>query len=290
MPREFQAGSRHKVAGVVILYNPQIAALDNIGTYIDQIDKLFVVDNSDIVDSQVVQSLQKRKNVIYIWNQQNLGIARALNIGAMNAIRDGYEYLLTMDQDSNAPAGMVAGLLKCLQTHDFSTVGILSPFHVTRNVPPPNKTGCSEVLVVMTSGNLLNLRIFDTVGPFMEDLFIDCVDHEYCLRLRQNGYKVIQSNVTLLAHDLGDIRIHSFMNVKFAATHHSALRRYFITRNRFYVMNKYKSQFPDYYLQQRTAFRRELLGIILFEKQKTKKMWSIIKGYLDYRKGFTQVS
>ncbi len=38
----------------------------------------------------------------------------------------------------------------------------------------------------------------------MEDLFIDSVDTEYCLRLKKNGYRVVRLNEAILYHPLGD--------------------------------------------------------------------------------------
>jgi rhamnosyltransferase len=39
-------------------------------------------------------------NVLYYPNYQNFGIAKALNIGCQKALDEGYEWVLTMDQDS----------------------------------------------------------------------------------------------------------------------------------------------------------------------------------------------
>jgi len=52
----------------------------------------------------------------------------------------------------------------------------------------------------MTSGNLLNLHAVKQIGGFSEDLFIDRVDQEYCLRLRMNNFRVIQVNFVVFDH------------------------------------------------------------------------------------------
>ena len=48
-----------KVAGVVVLYHPDESVLENIKTYIDDIDLLFAVDNSDKKNIKIVESLKK---------------------------------------------------------------------------------------------------------------------------------------------------------------------------------------------------------------------------------------
>ena len=85
-----------KLAGVVVLYEPGDCVLNNINSYIDSLETLYIVDNSSSNNSKKF----KGKKIRYIYNKGNLGIAEALNIGAKRAIKDGYKWLLTMDQDS----------------------------------------------------------------------------------------------------------------------------------------------------------------------------------------------
>ena len=68
-----------------------------------------------------------------------------------------------------------------------------------------------EVSQTMLSGNLINLKIYSEVGPFMEDLFLDYVDIEYYCRLQAAGYKIVQINRALIQHNWGNI---NFINVK----------------------------------------------------------------------------
>ena len=84
-----------------------------------------MVDNSDNIDNALKEKINHFKKVEYIQNKANIGIAAALNIGAKKAIEDGFEYLLTMDQDSEAPDSMVSTLLECF-SHD-SNVALVSP-------------------------------------------------------------------------------------------------------------------------------------------------------------------
>jgi rhamnosyltransferase len=46
--------------------------------------------------------------------------------------------------------------------------------------------------MVMTSGCLTNLAIWDESGGFSDELFIDEVDHDYCLNVRRHGYRVVR--------------------------------------------------------------------------------------------------
>ena len=90
-----------KIAGLIVLYHPGFEVINNIQSYLREIEKLFVVDNSEPNYNSVEQELIKLgANFRYIVNSKNLGIAKALNQGVEAAVSEGFEWLLTMDQDS----------------------------------------------------------------------------------------------------------------------------------------------------------------------------------------------
>jgi rhamnosyltransferase len=135
----------------------------------------------------------------------------------------------------------------------------------------------------MTSGNLLNLHAVEQIGGFSEELFIDRVDQEYCLRLRMNNYRVIQVNSVVLDHPQGRMTKHFLFNRAYYTTNHSPIRRYYITRNTLYVIKKYGEIFPEYVKWEKDIFLSDLKNIILFEKDKINKLRMIVRGYCDYR-------
>lgn len=263
-----------KIYGVVVLYHPFEEVLENINTYINEIDTLYVVDNSDVKNKSLVQELKKNNKIIYINNNGNQGIAHALNVGAKLAIGGGASWLLTMDQDSKFDNGTLKVLI---QNIDLK-YGIISPAHFINE--RENIDALFYNNITMTSGNLLNLKLYQSVGPFDEELFIDCVDTEYCLRLYEKNIKIKRVNEVVLNHNLGDIQKKLF----FSVTNHNYIRRYYISRNRFYVWNKYKKIFPEYIKFEKTLSFKEVITILLGEKNKLKNIKMILLGYIDYRK------
>ena len=153
-----------------------------------------------------------------------------------------------MDQDSRATPKMVTTMLGCLDRMEIEQdrVGIITPFHMAESDPTPAQGGCEEVLTAMTSGNLLNLAVYRQTGPFLNDFFIDYVDDEYCLRLNASGYKVIRCNDAVLEHSPGNITAHHYRGRTVYVANQNPLRRYYMTRNRFCVIEKYRSHFPEY--------------------------------------------
>lgn len=271
-----------KIAAVVVLYNPDLGVIENLNSYIDQIDKLYAVDNSENINSIVVEKIKCIKKAEYISNGKNLGIAAALNIGAKKAIKEGFEFLLTMDQDSRATPGMILKLSGVASSSLLN--GIAAARHVNIEFPMETENNVTEeVLYTITSGNLLNLAAYQKVGPFMEELFIDHVDHEYCLRMKKNGFRVLKINHAVVYHKIGNAARKKFLAWFLYTSGHSPLRLYYRTRNRFYVDSIYKKLFPEYVKEDRRNLVKELLGIFLLEKDLWSKIRMIFKGYRDFK-------
>lgn len=267
--------------GTVVLYHPDRSVLHNIDSYLDHLDLLIAVDNSEHKRPEIIEILQNNPKIRYVDNHGNQGIAHALNVGASTAAGMGYRWLLTMDQDSAATEGMIEELLRYLGDH----VSIVAPFHANAYFPQsPSPDPFSPVLTTMTSGNLLNLQIHQKLGGFLEELFIDYVDNEYCLRSNLRGYAVIQANRAVLHHNLGDLRRHRFLWKRFFSTNHSPIRRYYAFRNRLKIIELYHKAFPQSCNFEKSRFFVDVIIVALYEKQKFAKFKMMVRGCLDYRR------
>jgi rhamnosyltransferase len=243
---------------------------------------VYAVDNSEIAAEAFAAKLAGLGNVTYLPQGENRGIARALNIGASRAYAAGYDCLLTMDQDSRAAADLVARLLECRADRAGGPVGMVAPFHMTRAVRrSPPVAACTDVMTPMTSGCLLDLAVWQTVGQFRDDFFIDFVDNEYCLRLRREGCRVLRANRAILEHEVGDIRRYGPV----IATNHSPLRRYYKTRNRFVVNREYRRDYPLHCFIDRIRLLKEIGSIFLFEDEKWAKLRMMWRGWRDAKRG-----
>lgn len=271
-----------KLAGVVVLYNPDQKVINNINSYIDELDALYLVDNSSADNS----TLFMNEKVEYIPLRKNTGIAHALNVGAKKAIDHNFRYLLTMDQDSMFEKDALKNMKSIIDADDEKDqVGIYSPFHKTAISEPVPEELFTSPLVVMTSGNIINLDIYKCVEGFKEWMFIDCVDFEYGLNVRKHGYTIKQINTVFLDHELGDYEIKHVFNKKIFCDNHSALRRYYIVRNSFYLYDMYHDDYPDYCQAVVKQAKQSFFYATVFEKHGFKKLIYMIRGYRDYRRG-----
>ena len=273
-----------KVAGMVTLYNPTDNDIKNISTYIDSIDVLYVIDNTEGTDNK--DRLPKNDKIEYIFNNNNIGVAAALNLAAKKAKDDGYQWLLTNDQDTTFINGVIDEMKKEILSRDTSKIGIVTPWHNTKLIDPKPKEKYDDPHDVMTSGNIINLDIWEKIGGFKDWFFIDGIDIEYCMNLHANGYEILRINDLYIDHNLGDLFYKKLFGRLFLCTNHSAIRRYYIMRNYHYICDLYKNNEKETtYCYSLISQRHNMIGVLLFEKHKIKKIRMYLRGYKDYKKG-----
>lgn len=276
------------IAAVVVWYNPSKDNVNNIKSYIDCVDKLYVVDNSPENNLELIHELSNYSNVEYIELGDNKGIAYALNQGATNAYNEGYQWLLTMDQDSCLTANTIHLMLEALsETESPDQVGILAAIpSCSEQVQKLPDTSFSIVDTAFTSGNMVRLEAWKKSGGWNDELFIDSVDYDFDFKVQLAGYNIVRCNGVVFLHQLGDISEFKFFGKQiFISTNHNYIRRYYITRNRLYMKSLYSKSFPLFVSSERYANLKDFIKILFSEKDKLRKFKSIYRGYKDYKRG-----
>lgn len=273
------------ICGVITLYAPPNACIKNIGTYIAYIDKLYIIDNTHNPDIKLHKELENRFNKTEVLSYgKNLGIAAALNQAIKKGLACGYEWLLTMDQDSFFDDIQAKKFVNSLSTIDKKTVAIVSPAH---HENAHDNEPCIYVRKdeVMTSGNLLNLSLTKQIGVFNEDLFIDSVDHDYCLRANLAGFHVLQAINCFIQHKVGSNFSGSFLFgiKKKSFLIHSPKRMYFIVRNGQYIINKYQKDIPSYTKALHRHINIKVSRCLRYSNNRSAYIKYIAKGIIDYK-------
>lgn len=235
-----------KIAATVILYHPSSNTLKNVLSYASMVEKVFVFDNTEGERSVISEDLSQVSNIDYYHDTQNRGIAERLNQAAQKAIEEGFDWLLMMDQDSEFEGNAIQLYIDCIKKYsDTSKVALFGTnYSRTQQVSNGEIIG-KEVDVMITSGTMLNLKLYPIIGEFDEALFIDAVDVEYCLNAKTKGFSVIQLMNIYLRHELGNVVRRASIKTLFLKKKekelHSALRYYYIYRNNLYLQEKYKN-------------------------------------------------
>ena len=229
---------KDKLAGVVILYNqdPQ-TTLQNILTYSDKLNKIYIFDNSSVknVENEII-FYKLGSKVEYFFDGQNEGIAKRLNCAAEHAINDGHDFLLTMDQDSSFKEFSFVQYLDEITNCKIQNV---AQFGVNFQ-PQFTKVEAlaKDVHFLITSGSIINLQYFNKFGKFNENLFIDFVDFDFSIQFLNAKLKNIQFTNIILIHQIGElIWGRSLKNLKLTRRIiHSPIRVYYIVRNGLFLI------------------------------------------------------
>lgn len=283
-----------KTAACVVLYNPSIEVLENIATYADKVNHFIVVDNSEIQQYAIIEHLKNTyPTLIYINNNSNLGIATALNIACDMAISHNCDWILTMDQDSKFIN--FHDYLNCLHSlSDKSDIALLAanPGRFNLDQLQSNIPDCTyeERFIVITSGNFLNLTLFNSIGRFDDNLFIDVVDYDYCAKVKLAGYKTLLFKNILLEHQLGVLyKRKNLLTRKIKhKREHNPQRAYYIARNHLYLARKYGKLLPQEFAILKVlniVFIHDITKILLYEDQKFKKIAAKLLGLYHFMIG-----
>ena len=169
------------VAGVVVFYHPTHANISNIGTYINDIDHLYIIDNSDIELDRSELSLFEKK-ISYCPLHKNYGLGYATNHGARIAHDDGYDWMLILDQDTKFEDNAISILKSYARKYqneyslfcpNITAIGDHGEAFYTLIT---NRNDNKEIHWATASGSLVNLKDFWSVGGVWADLFIEHLD------------------------------------------------------------------------------------------------------------------
>jgi rhamnosyltransferase len=279
------------VLAAVVTFHPGPELARNLAVLRAQAETVLVIDNGSPNFAQIERAAATA-GCRAIGLGANLGVAAALNRAAIVARAEGFAWLATFDQDSLAPSGAFAGLLELYEAHpERNRIAIVAmshrdriagrdyhiPFDVIEETPI-----WQSVRTTITSGSLVRLEAFDQVGAFDETLFIDCVDHDFCLQCRQAGWLVVEDKRQVMAHSLGAVTLHKLLWREVACTNHSPTRRYYMTRNTLEVCARRLTS--DFLWSAHTAlhFAGATLAMLIFERDRPAKVGAMIEGVVDF--------
>lgn len=171
----------------LVLYHPEESLLRRVDLMIDLGFPVYVFDNSPF-DVNVSLNIQENPNVSYLTAGKNVGIAFSLSTLCATAYAHGYERLLFLDQDT----GISAKTLEFIETFIKALPASIERQYAALVFSGHPSVGHSvqEVPLAISSGSLFNLAVLQRIGWHNEDYFVDCVDYEFCVRARRQGFKI----------------------------------------------------------------------------------------------------
>lgn len=260
----------------VVLYHPEEEELCKIKDYAENhvFENIYIYDNSPypLPDSSIISGCS------YNFMGENSGLSKPYNLAIKEALQNGANFLLLLDQDSVFPIFEIDKIKQFLCSHrgELEEVAVVCPMIVTDyNRDKVEKAGVSEIKWTINSGSFLKL---DTIEAnrlrYDENVFLDGVDYDFCYGIIKSGCKILRVNDSQLFQTFGykSDDLSSF-------TKHSARRYYNIAHNRKYIFWKYwgwKGLVIGQAINLRLIFR-----ILLNEDEKVKKALACMEGIIN---------
>jgi rhamnosyltransferase len=277
------------ICAVIVTYYPDSALLTRVERVIPQVGQTLIVDNgSSAACVEQLKEIAGKLGVHLVLNSANEGLARAINQGAQWAASRDYRWMLMLDQDTIVAADMVETLVEVARrvpdVQRLAVVGSNFQDKVTgrldTHVARPDSAGM-ETVTAITSGSLVSLNAFEAIGGLRDDFFIDCVDHEYCLRARAHGFRVMITSRPIMEHPIGNFTYHRWLGRTVRTTNHPPARQYFMSRNLLILAREYARKEPRFIYRYSKGWLRCVVKLCLFEEGRLAKIKSIVHGCVD---------
>ena len=233
---------------IIVTYEPELNNLKRLTQCAEAAGFLPVlVDNSE-KNPVEKHKISSQSHVISM--KGNAGIAAAQNAGVRYAKKLGAQVIGFFDQDSAADetllkklqnsltelgACVVAPLALEKDTMEEYPVQNLTKCGYPKDVYVKGKKGPQRVDLVISSGMMTTMEVFEKVGNYDEDFFIDFVDVEWCLRCKKAKVPVFVIPDAVLLHKIGN---ESMSVGEKQIVVHSAARTYYKVRNSFLLLYK----------------------------------------------------
>lgn len=271
------------IACIFVFFNPPAYSVKTLKNLSDYGYRVVVVINR--VDDITFDALHLMSGISIIFNSDNVGLATALNQGIEYAFNELHvSYVNLYDQDSIPEQLLPLNLaieINARRAVDSACIGpllvdIKNPLLKYDNNDIQNRD--DRALTIPTSGTLIPKKVWIKVGPMLDSLFIDCIDHEWCFRARSFGCEIYISRSLNMMHNMGDDFINYFG--KYKPVHKSPMRHYYIIRNSLYLFSlKY---IPiSWRMVELIKTLRRIIFYLMVSSKKTKSAFLIIVAIKD---------
>lgn len=277
------------VCAAITAYFPDDLFQERVKIIAQQVDWVIVVDNGD--GTTIRKENLPSNSEVYVNNNKG-AMAGALNVALRHAKLLKFDYLITFDQDSVVPAGLIAGLI---ETSNQTGAAIVGPnfFNSATKAPGrfylynnghaffkwfPSPAGIHEALFVITSGMLIHLKALPDLVEYREEFLVDLVDIDFCLTARALGLIVMLDTNVSMSHAIGNKAAGSW---RFSTSHYSPYRKYLSTKNRLIVWHEHWRRYTSFVLSDMMIAFADLVRTLLLERERRSLAKAFYEGGRD---------
>jgi len=275
-------GAPSRIIAVTTAYHPDERLVAVVAAALRSCESVVIADNTPAGVPSASEALAGDR-VRVLRPGRNVGVAAALN-AALGEVPGDAEAVLLLDQDSVLAEELVSALSRHLAD---PTVGAAapSPWDARSGTDFGTLTAMqaevSDQDAVITSGMLVRRSLAQAVGGFREDLFVDYVDMDFCLRIRRTGARILQDRRLKLEHSIGDRREHKLVFLPVQVIHYPPWRHYWIARNGAILIRENARAFPSWSVKTAAYLVRWVAVTVLFESARWRCLRAFGSGVRD---------
>jgi rhamnosyltransferase len=297
------------ICAVVVTYNIGNGFDTCFNSLKGQVDHAVVVNTStdDGITARALARLAEHNpDFVHVVEcpENNLGMAQ--NMGIELALELDHDWVLLLDHDSRLGAGMISAMERSYEAApNRLNIGLIAPNLHDPNVNAPQRylrawfgywfeqkgfddhtPDIDHVLCVAASGSLIPARVLRQDELRMDESFvIDYIDTDFCLHLNTEGLRILAVRDAKLIHKIGERKQHKLLGITVTTTNHSAMRRYYLYRNRLKTWRRYGMERPSFLIFDLMRTVYEMWRIIFLESDKNDKLQAIVNGIWDGLRG-----
>lgn len=214
--------------------------------------KVYIVDNgTKKITAKLIKDFQFNKTLLV--NKKNLGYAGGNNTGIKNALKENYDYILLLNNDTIVEPKIIQELKKPLTNSQHGITGCIITYDngenkiwyaggrlntklcITRH--PHMNTALSEVNIhpgptdfISGAAMMIKRDVFDKIGLLPENYFLYWEDVDFCYKAKKNHFSCYLVNKVLVKHSVSASTGEKGSNTL------SPIRAYYYARNPFLFM------------------------------------------------------
>lgn len=254
----------NKVLVAIVSFNPDLKLLSALLKKLSQeVVDIQLIDNASNNQAQVEDLCSEFPTISFLSLKKNLGIAKAQNLSIEKAIAEKFPYIAFFDQDSELPTAYIRDQLIALKeiSQVDEDIAAIAPIFIdkkTRFIYPIIRITKWRIIksfinldsiesekfhlasLLISSGMVVDVKVFQKIGGMNEKFFIDHVDTEWCFRARNGGYRLYVNPRKIMDHSVGERTI-KFLG--FNLPGHNPIRGYYASRNLFNLIFRNRNPF-----------------------------------------------
>jgi rhamnopyranosyl-N-acetylglucosaminyl-diphospho-decaprenol beta-1,3/1,4-galactofuranosyltransferase len=257
----------------------------------------------------IIQNLTNGEEIklYYVRMHENTGCSGGFYEGVKRGYERGYDWLWLMDDDAEPKedaleilsiyfknsnivglAGSVLSQNGIIQINHRVKINLKNVFLILPLRLEEYQKQTVEIDMASFVGLLVKRNAIENIGFPKKDFFIHNDDLEYCIRLRSIG-KILLVPKSIIFHkeaSRADDIERKFLGIKVRRKNFSKLwLSYYSRRNLVWLVRKYSENQVLFYCEMTMLLLKDILGIILYDDNKFKRIKFVVNAYLDGLRG-----